>query len=513
MNKDLLLLFMIVTNYILIMRNSLILHILFFFIVTNVNAQTPITFDTAYVSYFKNKQKQDKYSSVRFHFAVQQQVNPIDSSTTYTFNKYHNYTDWNETPDPYYTKWNLPGFTGPSITITKNQEYYFKNEDFEPIVLLLNAPIDSAWTMYQSNVKNTVIKAKMVKQFDSTILDINNHLKVIELAVFDTLGKVLPKTNLHNQTIIFGDQIGFVQTIDFFYCPNSDIIQFIGYQNTAGNNQFGNGYFDINTDKYQVGDEFQTHWHHASRFGVINIYEANKCVKTALVNDTFYHEIATTRWESGFNRHQDNSITPFDTLIFKKLAFKQARFTNYPFFKNAPLTYAKMTMRFDNQGTVHRFSEINYFYYRFNDSLYGSTDASMAHPEYVSYNGIQDVFFNWSVMGDVTKKELLYYKKGNQEWGIPFKYPLGIKNSRTTAQAAVYPNPASELINITVNDNYPLINQVVLIDAIGKIHSEIPVRSRSVIVNTEGLPDGLYTIISTLETGEKTMNKILIQQK
>lgn len=478
-----------------------------------MQAQPPITFDTAYVSYFKNANGLNKYSPVRFHFAVQQQVNPIDSSITYTFNKYHNYYDWNETPDPYYTKWNLPSFTGPSLTITKNQQYHFTNSDFEPIILFLSAPVDSVWTMYKSNFQNTVIKAKMVKQFDSTILNINNHLKVIELTVFDTLGKALPKANLHNQTIIFGDKIGFVQTIDFFNCPNSDIIQFIGYQNTAGNNQFGNGYFDINEDKYQVGDEFQTHWYHASRFGVKHIYGANKCVKTSLLNDTFYHVIEKTQWEYGFNRHEDNSTTSFDTLIFTTLQFKKPRFTNYPFFKNDPLTYAKMTMRLDNQGTVHRFSSINYFHYRFNDSLYGSTDASMAHPEYVSFNGIQDVFFEWSVMGNVTKKELLYYKKGHQEWGIPFKYPLGIKNSRTIDLATIYPNPANQLFNITVSDNYPLIIQVVLIDAIGKIHNEIPVHSRSVIVNTDGLPDGLYTIISTLETGEKTMNKILIQQK
>ena len=493
------------------MNKQITLFVLTIFFIPEIQAQIPVTFDTAYVSYFKNKQKQDKYSSVRFHFPVQQQVNAIDSSTTYTFNRYHNYNNWNEIPDPYYTKWNLPGFTGPSITITKNQEYYFRNEDFEPIVLLLNAPIDSAWTMYQSNVKNTVIKAKMVKQFDSTILDINNHLKVIELTVFDTLGKALPKTNLHNQNIILGDKIGFVQTIDFFHCPNSDVIQFIGYQNTAGNNQFGNGYFDINTNKYQVGDEFQTHWHHASRFGVINIYEANKCVKTALVNDTFYHEIATTRWESGFNRHQDNSITPFDTLIFKKLAFKQARFTNYPFFKNAPLTYAKMTMRFDNQGTVHRFSEINYFYYRFNDSLYGSTDASMAHPEYVSYNGIQDVFFNWSVMGDVTKKELLYYKKGNQEWGTPFKYPLGIINPTNTTEATIYPNPASEFVTISVNSGSPIILHIAVIDALGKLQLETNPASRSATYAVTKLPNGLYHQVMTLDTGEKIAHKLLIQ--
>ena len=67
---------------------------------------------------------------------------------------------------------------------------------------------------------------------------------------------------------------------------------------------------------------------------------------------------------------------------------------------------------------------------------------------------------------------------------------------------SVYPNPCQNYINI---ENLNRINNVVVIDLLGNIVSEIQLKSGANQINTSALSEGVYFIYSKDEISEKQL--------
>jgi hypothetical protein len=89
------------------------------------------------------------------------------------------------------------------------------------------------------------------------------------------------------------------------------------------------------------------------------------------------------------------------------------------------------------------------------------------------------------------EEELIYFKKGNQEWGTPYSISeiMSVENLRNpTERVAAYPNPINigDLLNLGATYNF-----VDLLDVSGK--SILSVRNTNVI-GTENLSSGIYFV-------------------
>lgn len=79
-----------------------------------------------------------------------------------------------------------------------------------------------------------------------------------------------------------------------------------------------------------------------------------------------------------------------------------------------------------------------------------------------------------------------------------------------TVSVNVYPNPASSMVNITINGNSPL-QKLSLMDALGKTVYEEPLNSsqKSITLNMEGYSSGIYFLTIQAADGSVTHKKII----
>jgi hypothetical protein len=76
----------------------------------------------------------------------------------------------------------------------------------------------------------------------------------------------------------------------------------------------------------------------------------------------------------------------------------------------------------------------------------------------------------------------------------------------------LYPNPASQFINISLNNTSEIIDNVIIYDVLGKIIKEVKsISSNSATIDTSSLSKGVYLLEITTENGLKQNKKLVIK--
>jgi uncharacterized repeat protein (TIGR01451 family) len=76
----------------------------------------------------------------------------------------------------------------------------------------------------------------------------------------------------------------------------------------------------------------------------------------------------------------------------------------------------------------------------------------------------------------------------------------------------LYPNPASQFINISLNNTSEIIDNVIIYDVLGKIIKEVKsIASNSTTIDTSSLSKGIYLLEITTENGLKQNKKLVIK--
>lgn len=86
--------------------------------------------------------------------------------------------------------------------------------------------------------------------------------------------------------------------------------------------------------------------------------------------------------------------------------------------------------------------------------------------------------------------------------------PTGITDFSNTSAVDIFPNPASELINITSTE---VMSNVSFYDLTGRCVKSLSVASTSVMIETEGMTAGLYFIHVKNSDGEIACKKLIIR--
>lgn len=95
---------------------------------------------------------------------------------------------------------------------------------------------------------------------------------------------------------------------------------------------------------------------------------------------------------------------------------------------------------------------------------------------------------------DITKMNLVYYKKANgQTWGTP--YHLGSKKLALQKPLKIYPNPASDVLNIELPEGLQQM-KIVVIDQLGRVLLSEVITSENQYITVEHLAPGTYFIKS-----------------
>jgi hypothetical protein len=129
--------------------------------------------------------------------------------------------------------------------------------------------------------------------------------------------------------------------------------------------------------------------------------------------------------------------------------------------------------------------------YTGNGSCLGTFAGEGCQYEKRYINGLGGPYYSCSgYAGDSEERKLVYYKKGETEWGNRLVI-TGVSNFKTDARLQVFPNPACDVVTFQLNDDAG-IHEVQIYSPTGTLVKSEQFEGASCIINLTGFKSGLY---------------------
>ncbi|NOR87003.1 MAG: T9SS type A sorting domain-containing protein [Bacteroidales bacterium] len=109
--------------------------------------------------------------------------------------------------------------------------------------------------------------------------------------------------------------------------------------------------------------------------------------------------------------------------------------------------------------------------------------------------------WSWgSMQSHIHTDQLVYYKKGEEEWGEE-QIIVGIQEISNRSDIKIYPNPVSNQLNVSIADNFGEFKRIYIYNANGKLVISNPISSSNMIVDVSSLINGIYFVNLIDENG------------
>jgi len=390
------------------------------------------------------------------------------------------------------------------IVIDSDGNTVFINGNNEQIFIKSQSDLNETWDVFKN--EDIKIKGEVSSINKREVLGIEDSVKTISFSVYDL--NDIPLEHAYNQIHIeVSKNFGLVKTVNFYYFEHttSDYYSWFGELNLIGIDEPQIGFQVMNLMEqyfdFQAGDELHIE-NYSSVFAIYS--EKSECIYRYISRNDFEdciiysYELTTKRTTNDYYEDLLNDVSILIDTIELKIA-KGPLFTsepNEPYY-NDWFLYKVRIVNLPRMITYIVNDGLSYY----EDSCLKLTpDASGSIYYYPGLGG--PYFYDYDFMGSPNYCELVYYKKGDIEWGIPFDFNNSIQKYQYDNSIKAYPNPVKELLYIETG-NYE-IESVQIRDITGRIL--ISSGNNSVHVST--LPKGIYF----LEVKTKNSQKVFIQK-
>lgn len=120
---------------------------------------------------------------------------------------------------------------------------------------------------------------------------------------------------------------------------------------------------------------------------------------------------------------------------------------------------------------------------------------------------------NWGLFQNYC--ELVYYKKGEIEWGIPYNCDSLLVGEKiftvANSEISLFPNPVDESFSIAVKNPEYLPANLLLTNIFGNMVKSQPIERENSEVDCRFLKSGLYLYRLILKSGDNIFGKVIIQ--
>ena len=373
------------------------------------------------------------------------------------------------------------------IVIDENGNTFFVNGDNQQIFIKSQAALNESWSVFENG--NIKIKGQITSAELKSVLGVEDSVKIISFSVFD-INDTPINHRLNQSSIEVSKHLGLVKTISFYSLKPTNSNQYIGEFNLIGINEPQLGFQNLNLKEqyfdFQVDDEL--HIWQTSRIPISDTEIYNNKIVHRYLSRTDYED----RIEYSYER-KINSNIPKDTLeqviIKGELLFETE--PNEPFTDDFYIFKAMIKNSLVLEMSIARFYWI---YYNPDDPCFESTAVDLCPriPNYLI--GLGGPYYELCAMWyEEYRYELVYYRKGDVEVGVPFDFEASVSESKEDISFSVYPNPASDYITIKfaeISDN----SIVEIYDIHGK-KCLSKYLDNSGLIDVSKLQSGLYCII------------------
>ncbi|MFA5046733.1 MAG: T9SS type A sorting domain-containing protein [Paludibacter sp.] len=321
---------------------------------------------------------------------------------------------------------------GDKIIVSEHWNYFF-NKHNDTVKIKTDAKLNETWTVYKRS--DITVTGTIEKQEIQTILGLTDSVKTIVFHVYDMKMSPLPN-KLDGKTIQLSKNYGLIQTYNFLIFPDYETYSFLSQKleifTLAGLTNPNIGvqnlkWFDVYD--FQVGDEIHVLNENSLYFSTPVPYyfistqtrDILKYISRENYSDSIIYQV--DRSQNIVSLLQDNirwvkySHDTIRSVIRKNEAFDkipsspvEGAYTLFAYFMRLGEIISKIEPNADKQPM------------KASDSCWSFQPWDGCSPEYMYMKGLGGPYSEcWGMMGDRLKTELVYYKKGSDSWGTPFK--------------------------------------------------------------------------------------------
>ncbi len=409
---------------------------------------------------------------------------------------------------------NDSSWVGHQIIASNNGDYVFFNKQLDSIVIKSLAPLNDTWTIYKFG-NGDYIEGTLVSIDTATILNHLDSIKTIHLQVKDAANNIIVHP-MNTKVLQFSKQNGWVQFFDFHTFPNDTIpYQLVGSSaqpNIGINNPTHIDFFNFN-----VGDEIHTTGEYRPQ-ATPWIFGKHKTIRTVLSKTvstnqdtiTYTYEDCIARIDNDAMQGKQDTTFLTDTVVQRVIVSTDVNNLGQLTHELAPDSSGFSVTSVRNFASLRKQKvTFNYFYYDTFNSCW--TFYFDVWPQ-IWIEGIGGPFVN----SPARKNMPVYYKKGNETWGIPvncstFLNIPTIANEEQTIQ--IFPNPLTETATLQIKNFDAMDNwSLRLLDVTGKVVRSTPIQKATHLLHKGTLPSGVYFYQLTNTQQQKQYTGKLILQ-
>jgi len=414
--------------------------------------------------------------------------------------------------------WNISNFLcikpngaswlGEKFAVVNNQ-YLFFNKEGDTIFYHPNTELGTTWRLY--TYKNqSYIEAKIERKSRQLLLNVFDSFVEYSFKVFNKDGISIPH-NYNSVILRVSKNYGAIGIIPAYDFPNT--IQFV---NLCGVTKFELGYNFLSWRKifdFSIGDEF--HLNEINSSNSFIDYQSKTIKKiidkkvSAPIDSVYIYTIDRLTYFDYFSNDKKDYLL-HDTITETYLVKKEPVYVmDEPIFDTTFNESGGAIVRWNNGPRKF----VRYFntslYKKNNDScwyIYNPTPSSRSS----FMEGCGLLKFEDSNNGPTSKyeKNLVYYKKGNETWGLPFEN-LSLKNIEKPL-ISVFPNPISNAEMLNINNNSEqynifitnLLGEEILVKENNRGNSKIPL---------DNLKSGLYFVKIITNNQSNFTQKLMVK--
>ncbi len=425
-------------------------------------------------------------------------------------NEYNHYGT--ECFDPFGASW-----FGKQVVIREDGYNIFLNSEGDSVFLQTLASPGDSWIAYQKPEGITVM-AELADSYVLEFLGIQDSIKTIVFQVFDEEMQPISH-HLDSRHLKLSKHHGLVRSMNFSLFP--DIVYGLGYEFTlmeadiVGMSHPMLGIQNLTwmqVHDFQPGDEIHVKydatlpWFYNEHYELIHRYLERSDYADSVV---YVVERQMYRIKDVAGQIEEEYI--FDTI--------SQTFALSPDFDKLPgetiidSVFMGMPSAYANSMHLHLWEEKRVaaedkWIQLIEDDCWGFSfiiDGCLSDHTY--YKGLGGPYHACNMWGEV-KRELVYYKKGDDEWGTPLV--IGIEELSQN-QVKVVPNPATNEVRILNLEQFPSID-FSLYDVNGRQVLWVLKHQTGTAIDLSGLKDGLY--FYQIVHGGKVLynNKLIIKR-
>jgi hypothetical protein len=398
-----------------------------------------------------------------------------------------------------------PSWLGEKITIDESGETVFFNAFNQPVLIKTLAVLNEEWTCF--NTPALSIHATVSSIGISDILGQPDSIKTITFQAKDAGGENISH-EVNNLSIVLSKNTGIAKTLNFYSFPDlylgfaSQMLQEFTLVGADNPNAGLQNLTWMQVHNHSPGDELHT--------VQINgwAYYQQRIEKIArLLNKSVFGGMVVYEWENKVKiSTQDGGINTFtasiDTItesISPDASFDVLPGVAWNFTEWDAWNILKMGTGIHGLKKIQG-RETNCMIKGFqtmgSDTCFNPIIICGCTPDHDYYEGLGGPYYTCGSGVDAYRRELVYYKKNGNEWGIPLDFTVNtgtIVRKESDELISIYPNPAEDFLNISLTQGNT-INTLTIYNRYGQENGRHQITGNDFRLSLKNLSPGIYLL-------------------